>query len=111
MEFWKDPKMEEMLADIIDIFTKVEGVELVRLSGLTARAKRITGFNDLSESAIDNILHKIRDNGIITWEYEMKCPHCGEISYQITERDANKPKLCDSCGTIYKLTETVTMER
>lgn len=111
MEFWKDPKMEEMIEDIIDIFTKVDGVELVRLSGLTKRAKRITGFNDLSESVIDNILHKLRDVGVVTWEYRMLCPHCGEISYQVTARDSNKPKLCDSCGTIYKLTEHATIER
>lgn len=111
MEFWKDPKMEAMLSDIVDIFKNIDGVELVRLSGLTKRAKRITGISDINESIIDNILHKMRDAGVITWEYTMKCPHCGEISYQITERDVNKPKLCDSCGTIYKLTENVNMER
>ena len=110
MEFFRDPRMDKMLTDIVEIFS-LEGVELVRLSGITSRAKRISGLNDLTESAVDNIIHKMRDVGVITWEYIMKCPHCGEISYQVTERDMTIPKLCDTCGTIYKLTEDMNLER
>jgi formylmethanofuran dehydrogenase subunit E len=62
-------------------------------------------------TSVANILKKLHDNGLINWQYIMKCPHCGEISYQLVERDINTPKLCDTCQIIYKLTDGSTLEK
>ena len=99
-----DEKMDEVINMIIEVFTKIEGVELVRLSGLTRYVQKTTGFYSLKPENIDIILRKMRKAKVIDWRYVMRCPHCGEISYQITERNETEPKLCDTCQTLYKLT-------
>lgn len=102
-DFMKDPKMETMINDIIEIFTKIEGVELVRLSGMTKHCHQLTGFYSLKEQDIDVILHKLKNASIINWKFITRCPHCGEISYQIKDIPKTSVKLCDTCGTMYSL--------
>lgn len=111
VEFWRDPKMDALIEDIIDIF-KLDGVELVRLSGMTLRARKISEKSDLPPEAVDSIIKKLKANSIINFDYITKCPHCGEISYVIIyKEDFNqKPKLCDSCSAFYSLLEGATLE-
>ena len=108
-EFWRDPEMDRMIEDIIEIFTKVEGVELVRLSGLTQRAARVGNKPGISPEIIDNIVHKLKGASVINYQYLTYCPHCFEVSYQITEKDPRKPKLCDTCKTMYNLIDGETI--
>lgn len=112
VQFWRDEKMDKMIDDIIDIFTNVEGVKLVRLSGMTLRARSISGKHDIPPEAIDNIIKKLDSNGIIKFHYITKCPHCGEISYQVelAEDYKTKPKMCDSCSSFFALLEGSTLE-
>lgn len=111
-EFWRDPMMDAMIQDIIDIFTNVEGVELVRLSGMASRARRISGKNDIPDVAIDNIIRKLYVSNVIDIKYITKCPHCSEISYctVLKENWKEKPRLCDTCSTMYVLLENSTLE-
>ena len=113
VEFWRDPVMDAIIEDIITIFTKVEGVELVRLSGMTLRARKISGKNDIPPETIDSIIRKLNTHNILKFNYITKCPHCGEISYIVkSEEEAlKKPKLCDSCNTFYALLEGSTLEK
>lgn len=104
----KDPKMDEMIKDIISIFTEIEGVELVRLNGLVKHASKISGF-DLNNESLQSILFKLKNANVINWKYIMRCPHCGEVFFQIVDRDINTPKLCDSCNTMFKLTKNDTL--
>lgn len=112
VEFWRDHAMDKMIEDIVDIFNNVEGVHLVRLSGMTMRARKVSGKNDIPPEAIDAIIRKLRAAGIIKFDYIVKCPHCGEISYTIiyNEDFKQKPKLCDSCSSLYALLEGSTLE-
>ena len=103
-----DTRMNKLIAEVIDIFINVEGVELVRLSGLTRYLKNLTGLN-LSTDAVNNILQKLKAASLINWIYIMKCPYCGEIIYQIKERDKQLPKLCDSCKSMFQLVENDTL--
>lgn len=112
IEFWRDPSMDAMLDDIVEIFTKVEGVELVRLSGMTNRARRISGKFDLPSQSLDNIIRKLYNAQIINFAYITKCPHCGETSYQIKgEVEKIKAKLCDTCQTLFLPCEGSTLEK
>jgi uncharacterized protein with PIN domain len=104
-----DTRMNELIAEIIDIFVNVEGVELVRLSGMTRHLKNITGFMELPSDAVDNIIQKLKNAGLIDWQYVMRCPYCGEIIYQIKERDNRLPKLCDSCKSMFNLVDGDTL--
>jgi hypothetical protein len=101
-----------MIADIVDIFTNIEGVELVRLSGMTRRANSINKNSNLPSDAIDRIIKKLKYAGVINYKYVTKCPHCGEQSYIILcEHDfKTKPKMCDTCNTFYSLIDGHTIE-
>jgi len=110
-EFWRDAKMDLMINDIIEIFTKIEGVELVRLSGLTKRASNILENDSLTPENVHNILEKLKVAGVINYRFITVCPHCQEISYQIIEYDISKPRLCDSCKGIYSLIDGTTLKR
>lgn len=113
VEFWRDPAMETLIEDIIEIFTKIEGVNLVRLSGLTIRARKVSGKSDIPPQAIDNIIRKLYKNNIINILHITKCPHCGEISYVVKTDDPfnTKPKLCDTCSTLFALLDGTTLEK
>ena len=104
-----DTRMNNLIAEVIDIFVNVEGVELVRLSGMTRHLKALTGFMELPTDAVDNIIQKLKQAGLIDWQYIMKCPYCGEVIYQIKERDSKLPKLCDSCKSMFTLVENDTL--
>lgn len=110
-EIIRDQNIDKMLEEIIEIF-KLEGVKLVRLSGMTKWCKKISGKNDLPKQAVDNIIRKMNINGIIKYNHIINCPHCGETSYVIEFEDdyKQKPKLCDTCDIFYALLEGATLE-
>ena len=125
---FKDSQMDAMLNDIVEIFplnekleaerqknlelqeqtnsssieetSKLQKIELVRLSGLTARANRISG-RAIDIHTINNILQKMKLNKIIDWKYQYQCPYCHEVFYQIDDTPANKLKVCDSCQNLF----------
>ena len=99
-EFWRDFAMEEIISDIRSIF-ELEGVELVRLSGLLNRERKI--LEQLSPEILNNIIMKLKNGGVINYKFIINCPHCQEISYQIKDIDITKPKLCDTCSVFYHL--------
>ncbi len=107
-EFWRNKNVDIVIEDIIDIFSNIDGVELVRLSGLTNRAKKLSGI-DFAKNDIEIILNKLKSNGIINYKYITICPHCEEKSYQIVDIDISKPKICDSCKIIYQLFNGTTL--
>ena len=92
----RDPKMDAMLNDIVEIFTQIEGVKLVRIKGLTKRANRIADIR-VDEETLDSILHKMKNHGIISWKYCYECPHCHEIVYQIEDLPVDKLRTCETC--------------
>jgi len=93
--------IDSMMHDIVDIFN-LEGVELVRLSGLFMRERQISNDNNLTPEMLDKIVHKLKKAGIIHYEYILYCPHCYEITYQVKKQDnPYKAKRCDTCGQIY----------
>ena len=106
----KDSNIDAAIEDIIEIFTKIDGVDLVRISGITRRANKLSGYN-FSEQEVDNMIKKLKNAGIINYNYITRCPYCNELSYQITERDISKAKLCDTCNTIYSLIDNTTLIR
>lgn len=111
MEFWRDTNMDNMINDIIDIFTKVEGVELVRLSGLTNRERKISNTQDLKPEVVDNIVKKLKSSGVINYCYITICPCCNEKSYQIKPLENNAVKSCDTCKVMYTLADNYTLFR
>lgn len=105
-----DKKMNNMIEDIIDIFNNVEGVQLVRLSGLSERCKRIANLDpDFPKEVIDRLVRKLKYAGIINYHYITNCPHCQETSYQVIEPEISSIKLCDTCNSIYTLISGITL--
>ena len=96
-----DIPMDNMLNDIVDIFTQVQGVELVRLHGLTRRAQRISNMSGIDEFTLNNILNKMKKQGIINWRYSYQCPQCGETYYQIKDVPNDTLKICDTCQHMF----------
>jgi len=93
--------LDSMMHDIVDIFN-LEGVELVRLSGLFMRERQISNDENLTPEMLDKIIHKLQKAGIIHYEYILYCPHCYEVTYQVKKQDnPYKAKRCDTCGQIY----------
>ncbi|MNM41330.1 hypothetical protein D3C81_521460 [compost metagenome] len=101
--------MDRLIEEMIDIF-KLEGVKLVRLSGLTRKAQSMTGKKDLNANAIHSIVLKLHDANVVNYNCILNCPHCGETSYCIEDFN-NQIKLCDTCNTIYHLSEGITMQK
>lgn len=95
-----DSQMDKMLDDIVDIFNNVEGVQLVRLGGLVRRASRISN-QMISMETIDYILHKMKMQKVINWNYAYQCPYCKEVFYQVDDTPKDKIKLCDTCQTMF----------
>ena len=91
--------IDKAMSTIIDIFRNPE-VELVRLNGLHRYLVKKDGHN-IDKSVIDMMVHKIKERKIITYIYILKCPHCGEITYQIKEREFDKLKRCETCDSLY----------
>lgn len=92
--------VDAMMHDIIDIFN-LDGVDLVRLSGLHRREVCVSGDDRLSPDVVNAIVNKLRAAKVIKFRYTMHCPTCGEVTYQIAERGASEVKLCDTCQTLY----------
>ncbi|AEO93688.1 gp430 [Bacillus phage G] len=111
-EIIRDPILDRMFEEIISIF-KLEGVDLVRLSGLTKWCKKHTGRNDIPAHSVDSIIRKMQNNNVIQFDYVIKCPHCGETSYIINHKEdfLNKPKLCDTCSAFYTLIDGANLEK
>ena len=103
-----DKSMDEMIKDIIEIFN-MEGVELVRLSGLTKRASDISNMN-IPPETLDNILHKLKFAGVINYEYITICPFCKEKSYQIKQIN-NNGKICDTCGSYFTISDSIYIDK
>ena len=101
MQDFQTMDLDSMMKDIIDIFN-LDGVELVRLSGLLKREISISNCQSLDADMLDRIIHKLKMQKIINYLYILKCPYCGEISYQIKNRERlNQAKVCDTCKNIY----------
>ena len=100
-EFWRDPQMDLIIGTIINIFVNTEGVELVRLNGLTKYLNKISN-KSISIEEVKMIINKLNLADVINYEYELHCPHCGEISYIIIEKSKDV-KLCDTCNSIYQI--------
>lgn len=93
--------LDSMMKDIVDIFN-MEGVELVRLSGLFLRERNISNYHDLKPNELDDIIHKLQNAGVIHYQYILYCPHCSEIIYQVKKQiNPFKAKRCDTCGQIF----------
>jgi hypothetical protein len=113
INFLRDEGIDAMISDIVDIFVNVEGVILVRLSGLTNRANKVSGKGDIPQESIHSIVERLKLSGVINYKYVIDCPHCGEKSYVIISEDdfLQKPKMCDSCNTFYTLIEGITLQK
>lgn len=107
-EILKDPQMDIIIENIISIFTQIEGVELVRLNGITNYLQKISGKN-ISIDEVNLIIEKLKNAQIIKYDYIYVCPHCKEKSFIIEFKNENKVKLCDSCQTFYQLIEGATL--
>ncbi len=109
MQDFSTMDLDSMMKDIIDIFN-LEGVELVRLSGLHKRALRISNCQSLDRDMLDRIIHKLKRQGIIHYDYILKCPRCNELTYQIAKRESpTKIKLCDTCKSLYIPTKNISL--
>ena len=93
--------LDAMMHDIVDIFTNIEGVKLVRLSGLYFRELRISNYKELQPQELDAIIHKMKAAGVINYQYITYCPQCWEVSYQLKPKNPTEPKTCDTCGHVY----------
>lgn len=111
-EVIRDEKMDKMFEEIIEIF-KLEGVELVRLSGLTNWCKKASGKHDIPDVAIDSIIKKMNSHNVINYHHTLNCPNCNETSYVIKHEEdfKQKPKLCDTCNIFYTLIEGSTLNK
>jgi len=91
-----------MMRDIIDIFN-LEGVELVRLSGLFVRARRISNMQELMPEDVDKIVHKLKKNKIIKYEYILYCPQCKDVLYIVKYKTDNPYSafVCHTCNAIF----------
>ena len=99
-------KFDKIMNEVVDIFNNVEGVELVRLNGLT---KYLTKhIAPISKEDVKLIIKKLNRANIIDFEYALICPHCGEISYIIKPINGIN-KICDSCQNIYQIELNKTM--
>ena len=94
-------QMDNMLNDVVDIFTNVEGVKYVRLKGLVRRAQRLSNMAGIDEQTMKNVLEKMKNKKIIDWRYSYVCPHCHETFYQIEDVPSDQLKICDTCQNLF----------
>lgn len=93
-----DKKLDLILQDIVEIFN-MEKVELVRLSGLTLREKKID-FNITGE-VLNKIISQLKKRNAINYNKIIYCPHCKEIFYLKNKVDGTKT--CDTCKNIFNI--------
>lgn len=99
-EFWRDPFMDQLIQSIINIFNDIEGVELVRLNGLT---RHLNKMKPISVKEVKTIIEKLNMANVINYKYKLCCPHCQEVSYIIIPKENNNVKMCDTCQIFYQL--------
>jgi len=98
--------IDTMMTDIVTIFN-MEGVELVRLSGLYTRENK---FTKIMPEELDKIIHKLKKASIIDYKYILYCPHCADVMYIIKPpTNPFSPKVCDTCKTIYTPEKDISM--
>ena len=100
-----DAKLDKIINDIIYIFN-LEGVELVRLSGLVKRFNEITRINP---ETIHTYIIKLKRSKLINFNKITICPHCKEISYRIKDISNEHKILCDSCQNNYDIINELTI--
>lgn len=107
-EFWRDENMDSIIQSIIDLFNNIEGVELIRLNGLTKYLNKINNRN-ISKDDIEMIISKLNKANIINYIYKYSCPQCKETSYVLIPKQDAIAKLCDTCGIFYTLENNKTL--
>ena len=108
-EFWRDEDMDSVIKNIILIFNQTEGVELVRLNGLTKYLQK--NMDSLSVESVETIIRKLKEAEIINYELVLHCPFCQETSFIL--KDFSTPtikKLCDTCVVFDYITKNETLE-
>ena len=91
-------KLDLILSDIVEIFN-MEKVELVRLSGLTLREKKID-FN-ISGEFLNKIIAQLKKRNAINYNKIVYCPHFKEIFY--LKKEIKDTKICDTCKNIFSI--------
>lgn len=104
-EFWRDPVKDQVIGTVVEIFN-LEGVELVRLNGLVRYINNHIG--PVTTEDVNIIIKKLNQANIIDYKYELVCPHCGEHSFIIVDKDGMN-KICDTCKGIYTIELNKTM--
>lgn len=88
--------MDHIIEDIVNLFN-LEGVKLIRLSGLTIREKKID--SNISPDILNRIINQLNKRNAIHFSKIVFCPHCKEIFYLL--EDVNGTKTCDTCKSIF----------
>lgn len=99
--------LDDILKDIIEIFNLENVVELVRLSGLTLREKKID-YN-ITPQLLNKIIMHLNKREIIHYSKIVYCPHCKEIFYLIKDIENNNDKICDTCGMKFNINTLNTL--
>jgi len=90
--------LDVVLQDIVEIFN-LDKVELVRLSGLTLREKKIDV--NLTGEVLNRIIAQLKRRNVINYTKIVYCPHCKEIFYLI--KDIDGIKKCDTCNRKFNI--------
>lgn len=98
--------LDNILQDIVDIFN-LENVELVRLSGLTLREKKVD--INITPQYINQIIMILNKKNAIHYSKIVFCPHCKEIFYLIKDVENNTDKICDTCKRKFNINSLVTL--
>lgn len=83
---------DTIINDIVSIFN-LEGVKLVRLSGLVKREQ-------LSADTLHLIIYKLNQAKVIHYNICCYCTHCHEVFYL---KESQKEHKCDTCGFIFDI--------
>ncbi len=89
--------LDFILNDIVEIFNMPE-VELVRLSGLFARQKKID--SNIPINWLHIAINKLKKEKVIDYTVCAFCPHCKEIFYF---KNAVSKHKCDTCGIEFNI--------
>ena len=89
--------LDFILQDIVEIFNFPE-VELVRLSGLLARQKKID--SNIPPEWLHVAIRKLKKENVIHYSVNCFCPHCKEIFYIKTPITKHT---CDTCGITFDI--------
>ena len=91
--------MDNIIQDIFEIFN-LPDVQLVRLSGLTLREKKIDV--NISPQSINRIIFQLKKRNAINFNFIIYCPFCKEIFYIISnDIKIKSTKICDTCSSTF----------